>query len=69
MVKSFLTGAIGGAVAAWWLKDAITAKIEARTRAVRRTIASRLHAVAETIDHGSEGGPCADAPPHIARTS
>ena len=68
-MKSFLTGAIGGAVAAWWFKDAITAKIDAQTRAIRQSIASRLHAVAETIDHGGEGVPPVDAPTRIARAS
>ena len=57
MLKSFLTGAIGGAVAVWWFKDAITAKIDAGTRGIRCTAASRLHAAAETIAHGFEGGP------------
>lgn len=69
MLKGFLTGAIGGAVAVWWFKDAITAKIDARIRGIRRTSASRLHAVAETIEHGFDRRPGDNAPRHVAHAS
>ena len=69
MLKSFATGAIAGAVAVWWFKDAIRAEIDERTRTFRRTTASRLHAVAETIEHAFEGGPRDVTRARIARAS
>ena len=60
-----MIGTIGGAVAVWWCKDAITAKIDARMRAIRRTISSRLDAMAEPIEHGSR----ADRGMTLARAS
>jgi len=57
MTKSFVAGVITGAVAVWWLKDPITAQLNARTAAVRVKMARKLHEAASAIERGLEGTP------------
>lgn len=41
-IKSFVLGLLTGATAAWWLKDAIPAQIDARTAAMGSNTATDL---------------------------
>ena len=67
--KGFLLGLITGGAIAWWLKDSIATSIDARTRAVRASIAHGLQSVADAIDAGLARTPAADTPARIGRAS
>ncbi|HET9492048.1 MAG TPA: hypothetical protein VFR64_20145 [Methylomirabilota bacterium] len=68
-IKGFLVGLITGAVVAYWFRDWIAARIDARTETVRSRTAHRLHAAADAIEKGIAGAEATATPTRIVRSS
>jgi len=64
VIKSFLVGAIAGAVAMWFYGDRIRETVDDATSGVRTRAAEQMHnvadtlqSVADTVDQGLTGAP------------